>query len=344
MRVAGPRARTAGQVGRGSAREPDRARTTPRTDLLRRAGRPEGRHDARRQGKLRRSTSAPTSRTRGRRSIEPVQCHPRAPRRVQDQRTCRSRRSTVATNKSSTSSRTAASACPRRSTPWSTHRPGREQAGHGSGRDPAAATSCARTTSRAPPPPARLRQRDAARVARDGAREGRLRWFRPPSRRRRGQAGIATSASASASMIEMTTFGWELLPRPRREHARRARRLRVGARPRGSERRRHARDGHDRATDRGTRPSTPSSSRTARVRGEGRHVRPGRHPSTPFGWGTWGSRSAVAGGGAVITAAEKVREKMLRVAGQPPRGGPAGPRAGVGRGHGEGRPAKAARA
>jgi carbon-monoxide dehydrogenase large subunit len=35
---------------------------------------------------------------------------------------------------------------------------------------------------------------------------------------------------------------------------------------------------------------------------------------TPYGWGTWGSRSAVAGGGAVIKAAEKVREKLLRVA------------------------------
>jgi len=35
---------------------------------------------------------------------------------------------------------------------------------------------------------------------------------------------------------------------------------------------------------------------------------------TPYGWGTWGSRSAVAGGGAVIRAAEKVRDKILRVA------------------------------
>ena len=35
---------------------------------------------------------------------------------------------------------------------------------------------------------------------------------------------------------------------------------------------------------------------------------------TPYGWGTWGSRSAVAGGGAVIKASEKVREKMFRVA------------------------------
>jgi carbon-monoxide dehydrogenase large subunit len=35
---------------------------------------------------------------------------------------------------------------------------------------------------------------------------------------------------------------------------------------------------------------------------------------TPYGWGTWGSRSAVAGGGAVINATTKIREKMLRVA------------------------------
>jgi aerobic carbon-monoxide dehydrogenase large subunit len=35
---------------------------------------------------------------------------------------------------------------------------------------------------------------------------------------------------------------------------------------------------------------------------------------TPYGWGTWGSRSAVAGGGAVIKASEKIREKMFRVA------------------------------
>lgn len=36
--------------------------------------------------------------------------------------------------------------------------------------------------------------------------------------------------------------------------------------------------------------------------------------TTPYGWGTWGSRSAVAGGGAVIRASQKVREKMLRIA------------------------------
>ena len=37
---------------------------------------------------------------------------------------------------------------------------------------------------------------------------------------------------------------------------------------------------------------------------------------TPYGWGTWGSRSAVAGGGAVLRASEQIREKMLRVAGR----------------------------
>ena len=36
--------------------------------------------------------------------------------------------------------------------------------------------------------------------------------------------------------------------------------------------------------------------------------------ATPYGWGTWGSRSVVAGGGAVVGAARKVREKMLRIA------------------------------
>lgn len=36
--------------------------------------------------------------------------------------------------------------------------------------------------------------------------------------------------------------------------------------------------------------------------------------ATPYGWGTWGSRSVVAGGGAVMGAARKVRAKMLRVA------------------------------
>ncbi|MGE0521370.1 MAG: xanthine dehydrogenase family protein molybdopterin-binding subunit [Candidatus Binatia bacterium] len=38
--------------------------------------------------------------------------------------------------------------------------------------------------------------------------------------------------------------------------------------------------------------------------------------ATPYGWGTWGSRSTVAGGGAVINAARQVKEKMLRVAAQ----------------------------
>jgi carbon-monoxide dehydrogenase large subunit len=37
--------------------------------------------------------------------------------------------------------------------------------------------------------------------------------------------------------------------------------------------------------------------------------------ATPYGWGTWGSRSMVAGGGAVVNAARKVREKMFRIAG-----------------------------
>lgn len=44
------------------------------------------------------------------------------------------------------------------------------------------------------------------------------------------------------------------------------------------------------------------------------HFIQGDTDNTPYGWGTWGSRSAVAGGGAVIKAAEKVREKMFRVA------------------------------
>lgn len=34
----------------------------------------------------------------------------------------------------------------------------------------------------------------------------------------------------------------------------------------------------------------------------------------PYGWGTWGSRSAVTGGGAIITASRKLREKILRAA------------------------------
>jgi aerobic carbon-monoxide dehydrogenase large subunit len=34
----------------------------------------------------------------------------------------------------------------------------------------------------------------------------------------------------------------------------------------------------------------------------------------PFGWGTWGSRSAVTGGGAVSNASRKLRDKILRVA------------------------------
>ena len=36
--------------------------------------------------------------------------------------------------------------------------------------------------------------------------------------------------------------------------------------------------------------------------------------ATPVGWGTWGSRSIVCGGGAVHTAARKVKEKILRIA------------------------------
>jgi carbon-monoxide dehydrogenase large subunit len=36
--------------------------------------------------------------------------------------------------------------------------------------------------------------------------------------------------------------------------------------------------------------------------------------AVPFGWGTWGSRSAVTGGGAVSNASWKLRDKLLRVA------------------------------
>ena len=34
----------------------------------------------------------------------------------------------------------------------------------------------------------------------------------------------------------------------------------------------------------------------------------------PYGWGTWGSRTAVTSGGAIIGAATKIREKILRTA------------------------------
>lgn len=36
--------------------------------------------------------------------------------------------------------------------------------------------------------------------------------------------------------------------------------------------------------------------------------------ATPYGWGAWASRSAVAGGGALLTATKIVREKMFRIA------------------------------
>ena len=36
--------------------------------------------------------------------------------------------------------------------------------------------------------------------------------------------------------------------------------------------------------------------------------------ATPRGWGTWASRSAVTGGGAVITASHELRDKLLRIA------------------------------
>ena len=36
--------------------------------------------------------------------------------------------------------------------------------------------------------------------------------------------------------------------------------------------------------------------------------------ATPRGWGTWASRSAVTGGGAVTSAARKLRDKLLRIA------------------------------
>jgi carbon-monoxide dehydrogenase large subunit len=43
-------------------------------------------------------------------------------------------------------------------------------------------------------------------------------------------------------------------------------------------------------------------------------VRDGDTAALPYGMGTWGSRSAVMGGGAVLTAATRVREKMDLIA------------------------------
>ncbi|HZP41791.1 MAG TPA: xanthine dehydrogenase family protein molybdopterin-binding subunit [Candidatus Binatia bacterium] len=50
------------------------------------------------------------------------------------------------------------------------------------------------------------------------------------------------------------------------------------------------------------------------VRVEDVKVVQGDTQATPYGWGTWGSRSMVAGGGAVVKAAGRLREKMLRIA------------------------------
>ena len=44
-------------------------------------------------------------------------------------------------------------------------------------------------------------------------------------------------------------------------------------------------------------------------------VRLGDTAETPFGWGTWGSRAAVSGGGAVIMSARQLAAKIRRVAG-----------------------------
>lgn len=43
-------------------------------------------------------------------------------------------------------------------------------------------------------------------------------------------------------------------------------------------------------------------------------VETGDTSASPYGWGTWGSRSAVAGGGAILHACEHVRDKAKRVA------------------------------
>src|SRR2546428_14098543 len=48
--------------------------------------------------------------------------------------------------------------------------------------------------------------------------------------------------------------------------------------------------------------------------------------AVPYGWGTWGSRSAVTGGGAIILASRKLREKPLRLASRPSRGPAADPK------------------
>ena len=44
-------------------------------------------------------------------------------------------------------------------------------------------------------------------------------------------------------------------------------------------------------------------------------VRLGDTAETPYGWGTWGSRAAVSGGGAILGAAERMTTKIKRIAG-----------------------------
>jgi carbon-monoxide dehydrogenase large subunit len=52
-------------------------------------------------------------------------------------------------------------------------------------------------------------------------------------------------------------------------------------------------------------------------------VRDGDTDAVPYGMGTWGSRSAVMGGGAVIKAAEQIRDKMAQIAAHILQGDPA---------------------
>ena len=70
-----------------------------------------------------------------------------------------------------------------------------------------------------------------------------------------------------------------------------------------------------RARARRTRPSWPRSPRTPlRHRPASVTVRDGDTDALPYGMGTWGSRSAVMGGGAVLQAAEQVRRSVDRIA------------------------------
>ena len=135
----------------------------------------------------------------------------------------------------------------------------------------------------------------------------------------------ACSGSASSASPSAAGYGTAGLPPAQDgDHAR----LRPGDRAHGPVGRRHASTSARPATARATTPRSPRSPPTTSASSRATsQVRQSDTDATPYGWGTFASRSMVVGGGATHRAAGALAERVRRLAAHLLEAAPRGRRA-----------------